>query len=273
MTKVEVGSIASLWRYPVKSMLGQNIERSVVTTKGLLGDRSYALLDVESGKIASAKYPKKWAKLLDFRARLPLDSQLNDSVSVVEIILPDETSISSDNPKINQILSNILEKQVELISISPENANIDQYWPKVEGTAHQETVTQIYLPSGTFFDSCFIHGITTATLDKLQELFPQGQFKPQRFRPNLVIESVSQEIDFIENNWLNGVLAIGDKVKLSIDTLCPRCVVTTLAQGDLPNDLNILRTAALYNNVIAGIRTSILQVGHINQGDPIWLEK
>jgi len=272
MSKVAVGSIASLWRYPVKSMLGEQIERTIVTAKGLLGDRAHALLDLSSGKIASVKYPQKWAKLLDCRSSLK-ETTFKSDIPTVEIFLPDGSCLDSNNPRLKEILSDFLATEVELISQSPHNANIDQYWPKVEGTAQQDTTTQIYLPNGTFFDSCSVHAITTATLNKLQELFPKGQFQLQRFRPNIVIEPASDEVDFIENDWLGGVLTIGETVQLKIDTLCPRCVVTTLAQGDLPNDLDILRTTAKYNNVIAGIRSSILQAGEIQQGDLIWLEK
>jgi uncharacterized protein len=107
----------------------------------------------------------------------------------------------------------------------------------------------------------------------LQELYPEGQFDRCRFRPNLVIEPTLGEAAFLEDAWIGGVLAIGDTVRLSIDTACPRCVVTTLAQAGLPEDLNILRTTARYNNVIAGIRMSVLQGGTIRRSDSIWLEK
>jgi uncharacterized protein len=107
----------------------------------------------------------------------------------------------------------------------------------------------------------------------LQALYPEGEFDRCRFRPNLVIKPTTEEISFLEDDWVGGVIAIGETVRLSIDTACPRCVVTTLAQSGLPEDLNILRTTARYNNVIAGIRTSVLAVGTIRRNDPIWLEK
>ncbi|MBD2019754.1 MOSC domain-containing protein, partial [Leptolyngbya sp. FACHB-36] len=160
----------------------------------------------------------------------------------------------------------------QLLSSVPESASLDQYWPSVEGTAHQEAVTQLFMPPGTFFDSCSIHAITTATLARLQELYPDGSFAPCRFRPNLLIKPVSGETTFIENDWVGGILAIGPEVRLSIDTACPRCVVTTLAQSGLSNDLNILRTVAQHNQVIAGIRASVLQGGTISCNDSIWLE-
>lgn len=88
-----------------------------------------------------------------------------------------------------------------------------------------------------------------------------------------MIKPATHEITFLENDWVGGILEIGESVRLSVDTACPRCVVTTLAQVGLPEDLNILRTTARYNNVIAGIRASVLQGGTIRCNDPIWLEK
>ncbi|MDQ3868508.1 MAG: MOSC domain-containing protein, partial [Thermoproteota archaeon] len=57
------GTVVSLWRYPVKSILGEELNSSYITEHGLLGDRAYAVLDQETGKVASAKNPRKWGKL------------------------------------------------------------------------------------------------------------------------------------------------------------------------------------------------------------------
>ncbi|MGB7416575.1 MAG: MOSC N-terminal beta barrel domain-containing protein [Thermosynechococcaceae cyanobacterium] len=273
MVREQVGSIASLWRYPVKSMLGEAIESAEVTAHGLLGDRAYALRDIQTGRIASAKNPKKWAKLLDFQAALEAIPQAHEAIPAVKVVLPDGNSITSEASDASTVLSTLLGREVQLLSSVPETPSLDQYWPAVEGTAHQDTVTELLMPPGTFFDSCAIHAITTATLARLQELYPEGDFKRERFRPNFVIEPASSEVGFLEDAWVGGILAIGDQVRLSIDTECPRCVVTTLAQAGLSEDLNILRTTAKHNKVIAGIRMSVLQGGTIRRNDPIWLEK
>ncbi|MBD2068836.1 MOSC domain-containing protein [Leptolyngbya sp. FACHB-671] len=273
MVREVVGAIASLWRYPVKSMLGEEIEVSKVTARGLAGDRAYALLDVQSGKVASAKNPKKWAKLLDYQAALTEMPHDYESLPAVKVSLPNGDTITSEAPDVSKVLSAALGRDVELLSCPPEAPALEQYWPSVEGTAHQDTVTQLLMPTGTFFDSCSIHAITTATLARLQELYPEGQFERCRFRPNFVIEPTSCETAFLEDEWVGGILAIGETVRLSIDTACPRCVVTTLAQSGLPEDLNILRTTARHNNVIAGIRMSVLQGGTIRLNDSVWLEK
>ncbi|MDX2272095.1 MAG: MOSC domain-containing protein [Cyanobacteriota bacterium] len=273
MAHLKVGTVHSLWRYPVKSMLGEAIPVSAITAQGVWGDRLYALWDPERQRVASAKNPKKWAKLLNFQAKFSETVTPPNPATTVTITLPDGQMVNTDSPEIHTRLSQALGCSVELLSSVPKGASLDQYWPDVEGTAHQETITQLYMPPQTFFDSCSIHLITTATLARLQTLYPEGQFHVSRFRPNILIEPLFPTADFLENDWVGGILSIGESVKLSIDTACPRCVVTTLAQSDLPQDINILKTTARYNQVIAGIRTSVLEAGTIQQGDPIWLEK
>jgi hypothetical protein len=112
----------------------------------------------------------------------------------------------------------------------------EEYWPDIEGLERRDTVTDFGLPEGTFFDCAFVHLLTTATLDRLRVLYPQGRFEGRRFRPNIMVETASGEKDFVENAWIGQVLAIGDVVRLSITGPCPRCVMTTLSQGDLPKD-------------------------------------
>ena len=73
MAHTVLGSIVSLWRYPVKSMLGEELNATEITKGGLLGDRVYALVDSSDGKVASAKNPRKWPQLFDCRAALAED--------------------------------------------------------------------------------------------------------------------------------------------------------------------------------------------------------
>ncbi|MDX2232068.1 MAG: MOSC domain-containing protein [Leptolyngbyaceae cyanobacterium bins.349] len=271
MVRERVGSVMALWRYPVKSMLGESLQAVNVTERGLLGDRGYALWDVQTSRIASAKNPKKWAKLLDFHAAYVEPPRLNQPLPAVQVKLPNGDAIASVSPDIHTMLSTVLEREVQLLSDVPDTPSLDQYWPPVEGTAHQDALTQLFMPAGTFFDSCPIHAITTATLAQLQELYPDGQFAPSRFRPNVLIQPTSDAPGFVEDAWVGRGLQIGE-ARLHIATACPRCVVTTLAQQGLPNDLNILKTTAAHNNVIAGIRLTVVQPGVICEGDAVWLE-
>ena len=273
MERKLVGTLKSLWRYPVKSMQGEQLESTDISTKGLLGDRAYALWDRQTNRIASAKNPRKWSSLLDCRAILEESPQIGQPPPPVRIAFPNGSSVTSEQTDIDTHLSNWINRQVKFLSAVPEKPSLDQYWPDVEGTAQRDTVTELFMPQGTFFDSCPIHAITTATLNRLQQLYPDGEFAPCRFRPNLLIEPQSSQSGFIENDWVGHTLAIGNSVKLKVDTACPRCVVTTLAQEGLPQDLTILKTTARYNDVIAGIRLSVVETGTVSLGDSICLEK
>ncbi len=272
MARERVGTVAALWRYPVKSMGGQEVEVSAVNERGLNGDRAYALLDARSGKVASAKNPRPWAPLLEFQATYLSPPDTHGLPPPVAIRTPEGLTLHSNNPETNQRLSVALGREVTLISAPPEAASIEHYWPEVEGTARQEEVTGITLPAGTFFDACSLHAITTATLARLQDLHPEGVYDVRRFRPNLVIAPSTTGSFFLEEAWVGATLAIGAAVRLQVESPCSRCVMTTLAQPGLPQDLGILRTTARHNNVIAGVRLAVAHGGTLRLGDPVWLE-
>ena len=111
------------------------------------------------------------------------------------------------------------------------------------------------MPPGTFFDLATIHILATATIDKLRELYPQGRFEPRRFRPNLII-CPNQGNGFVENDWIDQTFMIADKVRLSVTGPCTRCVMTTLAQGE----------------VNVGVYASVLTGGVIRRGDAVRIE-
>src|SRR5260370_18820276 len=63
----------------------------------------------------------------------------------------------------------------------------------------RDTVTDFGLPEDTFFDCALLHLLTTATLDQLRGLYPDGRFEVRRFRPNIVVETAYGDRDFVEN--------------------------------------------------------------------------
>src|SRR5207249_5410353 len=134
------------------------------------------------------------------------------------------------------------------------------------------TVTDFTLPEETFFDCAVVHLVTTATLDRLRELYPEGRFEVRRFRPNIVVQLGSGEKSFAENAWIHRTLSIGEEVRLSITAPCGRCVMTTLPQGDLPRDPGILRTAAQHNQVNVGVYAAVVRGGTIRRGDSVRME-
>jgi uncharacterized protein YcbX len=268
----ELGSVVSLWRYPVKSMMGEELNATEVTERGLLGDRAYALVDSSDGKAATAKNPRKWPRLFDFRATVIEPARAAAKVPPVRIALPDGTTVISDQGDLNQILSKALNREVTLGAARRGAVNAEEYWPDMDGLDHRDTVTDFTLPEETFFDVAMVHLLTTATLDRLRELYPQGRFEARRFRPNIVVQLGSSEKSFAENAWVGHTLAIGTTVRLKITSPCGRCVMTTLAQGDLPKDRGILRTAAQHNQVNVGVYAAVERGGTIRRGDPIRIE-
>jgi MOSC domain-containing protein len=276
------GSVSSLWRYPVKSMMGENLDAAELTGGGLLGDRAYALVDSSNGKVASAKNPQKWPHLFEFRAAFVESPRPGAQVPAVRITLPDETIVTSAQADRHRILSEALNREVTLETIEsrprgqansalthPSTAKAEAYWPDMDGLDHRDTVTDFALPEGTFFDCAVVHLLTTATLERLQALYQQGRFDSRRFRPNIVVQAPSSEKGFVENEWIGHALLVGDEVRLRITKPCSRCVMTTLAQGDLPRDPGILRTIAQHNEVRVGVYASVLTGGTIRRGDAV----
>jgi uncharacterized protein YcbX len=264
-----LGSIAGLWRYPVKSMLGEELDVAEVTERGLLGDRAYALIDVESGQVVSAKNPRKWGNLFDFRSNLlgsPLD---NDEIPPARITLPDGTTVRTDDPGLEDRLSDLVGRAVRLASSPPLASRIEGYWPDFDFIESPDTSFQVELPAGTFFDGSLLHFITTATLERLSTVSPQSAFDVRRFRPNMIIEVPDNTAGFVEDGWVGRTIAIGDEVRLMITHPCPRCVMTTLPQGDLPKDPNVLRTAVQQNRGNVGVNAAILHGGRIQRGDVV----
>ena len=246
-----------------------------MTERGLFGDRAYALVDRADGKAATAKNPRKWPTLFGFRASFIEPTRPGASVPPIRIILPDGTTVTSQQADLNQVLSRALSRTVTLNAAGRGHAGpmtAEEYWPDMEGLDHRDTVTDFPLPEGTFFDCATVHLLTTATLDRLYELYPQGRFEVPRFRPNIVVAPVSGEKDFVENAWVGHTLAVGDVVRLRVTGPCVRCVMTTLAQGDLPRDPGILRTAAQHNKVSVGVYATVERGGTIRRGDPVRLE-
>jgi uncharacterized protein len=271
-TQKSIGKVVSIWRYPVKSMLGEELNSSNVTERGLIGDRVYALIDQQTGKVASAKNPGKWGKLFDFRAGFTDSLQTAENIPPARITLPDGSQIFSNSGEFNGTLSKVLGREVSIMNASLEKPSYEEYWPDIEGLAQRETVTDEAIPPQTFFDIAVIHLLTTSTIDCLRELYPQGRFEVRRFRPNIVVESASEEKNFIENSWIGMKLIIGEEVVLKVIGPCTRCVMITLPQGDLPKDLGILRTVAKYNQVHAGVYASVHRGGTIHRGDILQLE-
>src|ERR687883_237079 len=115
-----IGTVVSLWRYPVKSMMGEELNSSLMTERGFVGDRTYAIVDKQTGKVASAKNPRKWGKLFDCRSMFvqSLHDDVND-IPPVRITFPDGSNISSDHQEeehyMDTTLSKVFGREVRLM--------------------------------------------------------------------------------------------------------------------------------------------------------------
>ncbi|QPJ63759.1 MAG: MOSC domain-containing protein [Candidatus Nitronauta litoralis] len=266
-------------------MTGEILSTSEIGQNGLWGDRGYAIIDKADGKVATAKNPKKWPSLLNYQATIK-DLASNNSISPVTIKFPDGTLVSSDQSGIDEKLSQAFGREVFLArtesgkiagvqSPIPDSwtASSEEYNLDLDGRVEKESVTDFELPEGTFFDAAKLHLLTTSTLSRLSEIYPEGEFNIQRFRPNIVVETIGTENSFVENEWIGHTLVLGNEVRLKVTEACPRCVMTTLGQGDLPKDTGILRTAAQHNQGYIGVYATVVQSGKIKQGDSVRLEK
>jgi uncharacterized protein len=276
----DTGTVVSLWRYPVKSMMGEELNSSYITERGLIGDRTYAVVDKQTGKVASAKNPRKWGNLFDFRSMF-IDSPTDDvnDIPPVRITFPDGSNIFSDRKEDDDMdyrLSAVFDREVRLMKSSGfEEPSYEEYWPNIDGLARTDQVTDEAMPSKTFFDIAVIHILTTSTINRLRELYPEGRFEVRRFRPNIVVESGYKEKknDFIENSWVGKKMIIGKDIVLNVTAPCTRCVMITLPQGDLPQDTGILSTVAKYNQVHVGVYASVERSGTIHRGDTVRIEE
>jgi uncharacterized protein len=264
------GSVVSLWRYPVKSMMGEELNAAEITERGLVGDRQFAVVDATTGKVAGAKNPRKWGNFFDFRAAYVAPPQAGSKLPSVRLTLPDGVVVTSEQSDLDQILSAALGREVRFAQ-APGNggpgATAEEYWPDMAGLDHRDTVTDWELPAGTFFDLAIVHVLTTSTLDRLRELYPEGRFEARRFRPNVVV--ASEEQGFVEDAWIGKTVAIGEEVRLRVTGPCPRCVMTTLPQGDLPKDAGVLRTAAQNHQANVGVYADVLESGVVRRGDAV----
>lgn len=281
-----LGSVQSLWRYPVKSMQGEELDAAEITERGLLGDRAYALIDKTTTKVVSAKNPRRWGSLLGFKAAFCEPPRFGEPLPPVRITFPDGTVVRSDQVEADRMLSSALCSDVTLTTTPPRAPTLEECSPGPDGVAGESGKQQplaVGAPSGTFFDFAATHVLTSATLQRLRELSPSGRFEPCRFRPNIVIESAPNQTGFAENAWVGQTLAIADGLRLQVATPCPRCVMTTLPQGDLPDDPAILRTVALHNKAFfaplarslpsVGVYAVVSMGGTIQRGDPVYCEK
>src|SRR5258708_6126886 len=199
--QVRVGSVAALWRYPVKSMVGEELNSSDVTDRGLLGDRQVALVDSATGKVGGAENPRKWGNFFDFRPVYAEHPKTGARISPVRITLPDGTVVTSEQADLEQVLSRAFGRDVAFEEARPDDgsagATAEEYWPDMAGLDYRDAVTDFEMPAGTFFHLAPVHLLTPATINHLRALDPQGRFQRRRLRPNIVVSARGEDVAFL----------------------------------------------------------------------------
>ena len=221
--------VSALWRYPVKSMLGEQCAHVELDARGVRGDRQFAVRG-DDGKLGSGKNSRRHRHiegLFTFRARY--------ADAWPEITFPDGARLRGDDPRIDAALSEALRVPVTLA--------------REDGVPH--------------FDSSPIHLVTSASLEWLQSRLPASRVDERRFRPNLKIDSQERELA-----WIGRTLIVGS-VQLRITEATTRCGMTTFAQTDLPFDPKILRCIAQQAGEDFGVYAEVVRPGRISQGDEV----
>jgi len=286
--------VAALFRFPVKSMLGERLDRVRGGERGFAGDRAYAVVDRSDGRVASAKHPRKWGRLLEISARYVDEPDPGGVRAPVELTLPDGTAVRSDAPGVDDALSRFCGRDVALASGPNEGKALEEVWPAIDGLAPAELVAAMsagrregddpvsdipvasMAPTGTYFDLTTLHVMTTATLRALSSLEPTATFDVRRYRPNVLVEV--DGAGFVENEWVGATVALGDTLRARVDLPTMRCVMTTLAQDGLPADRRTLQAIARHNRLeitglgawaCAGVYGTITEAGDVAVGDPV----
>ena len=252
-------SVAALFRYPVKSMLGEQLQRVSVSERGFVGDRVAAL--AEGDLLASAKLPAKWARLLQARGTY--------SDGVVTVTLPDGSDVRGDDARIDAAVSAFVGRAVRWTTTRPMQPVIERLpgWDPTARSVIQGTIAAA-APEG-FFDFAPVHLITTSTLAALD-----AEAAP--FRPNILVATDGG--GFVENDWVGHEVRIGTDLVMRVDYATPRCVVPSVAHGDLPASPAAIRTAARLNRLAvagnaqapcAGVYATVVAGGTIAVGDAV----
>lgn len=278
----QVGIVEELRRYPVKSMIGEMLDIVDVLPRGLVGDRLCGLIDIETGKVATAKLPHRWRRMLEFRAFYRAGP-----VPGVEIEFPDGRRLDCLHPDIEAMLSAELKREVRVALDRPDDVLMDRANPDEVATAGNEAEVETAVlplgmgaPEGGFFDYAPLHVVTTGSLEEVGRHSLAGVAEPVRFRPNLVVRTTDSPA-FVENGWVGGHLSVGSELILGITLPTPRCAVPTLAHGSTVPDPRLTTNIGKLNKVqvldmgqlaCLGAYAEILRPGTIRLGDPVMFE-
>ena len=278
-------TVEQLWRYPVKSMLGERLPAAELTDVGILGDRGWAVRDEVRGGIRGAK---KIAGLTRFAARYATEPTPEAPTPDVEITAPDGTSVETSADGADKWLSDALGHEVTLWARRPAD-DLEHYLrgrpdsddlmtelrdifgrlpdePLPDLTGFPPEIFQYESPPGTYFDAFPIHLVTTASLRTLADLAPDSDVDVRRFRPNLVVDVDGEGLPELE--WLGRHVSVGGAM-LRVTVACPRCSVVTRPTGELPQDRDLLRSIVRDLDQNLGVYAEVVTPGTVSTGDAV----
>jgi len=283
---MDLGKVDSIFRYPVKSMMGEKIEETCVTSNGVLGDRVWAVRDEVRGGIRGAK---KIPQLMQLSAACIVEPTGYGS-DPAAVTLADGEVIRTDDQNINARLSQALDHKVTIWPImpkeqldhyrrgAPDSDDLETELRQVFGRTADEPLPDLSIfppeileyesPPGTYFDAFPLLILSKRSLAAMNQRQPASIFDRKRFRPNLLIEDFNSVGDFPEEAWEGFRLKVGSAV-LKAEVVCPRCVVTTHGFEKLPKDPSIMRGLVKENNGNLGLYASVEEPGKISEGDKI----
>mgnify|MGYP002840247258 FL=1 len=275
---MSTASVATIYRYPVKSMMGETLSEADIGEAGIPGDRGWAVRDEKRGGIRGGK---KIPQLMTLAAQSGTAAPL--------ITAADGDSASASSERINDWLSGKLNHPVTLWPLlpadqldhyrrgAPDTEDFEQELRAVFGRlpdeplpdlAGFEELLEFESPPGTYFDAFPISIISQQSLNTMDQLEGESRFDVRRFRPNLLVDVPGSDHPFPEQAWVGKTLAIGS-VTLKIDTTCPRCAMTTHGFDDLPQDPQIMRKLVANSEGNLGIYASVVKVGKVATGDSV----
>lgn len=282
----KVGVVKEIWRYPVKGMAGEQVEQCAIGSNGLEGDRTWAVRDVARQEIQSCKFRPELLMCTATSRAGQLDSH-------VEISLPGGIVLGSDDERIHQSLSDLVGYESSLESLQPLD-NLDFYrrhkmddhtWldelkatftrepgePLPDFSEFPQQARDFVTVPGTFFLVTPFHIITTATLNHMKTLLPESDWDVHRFRPNIVIQTNSDNEGLVEQGWVGKSMKIAN-TDIDCTATAPRCGAITRAQHDLKFDKSMLRTVIKEADQNLGIYGNITHQGILTVGDTVYIE-
>jgi uncharacterized protein YcbX len=288
----DVGRVAAIWRYPVKSIGGEQVESALITAGGIEGDRGWALYDEDAGQIRNAKL---LPKLMMFRAAYQHEPGGHPSPPVT-ISGPDGQQFTSDRlDEASAGLTAALGRKLRLSALEPASntAHYRKGKPDIEDPVARTRASfaldegepmpdasrmaslpgmadlrEYAAPLGTYFDVAPLHLVTTAAQAELQRLNPAADADVRRFRPNLVIDC--DDPGFPELDWVGKVLLVGNAL-LEIRARTLRCAMPTHAQPGLERATSIMRTLVRETMQDFGVYALVTMPDTVRVGDAVML--